>query len=80
MALTAVGLGLACFARPWWLKVLALASLALPHLVGAPQPLAAVSLVPHDLVRTFQHAQKLLTHIQKVPRRGRSGGFLLGGG
>ncbi len=56
VALTALGLGLACFARPWWLKVLALVSLSVPHLVGAPQPLSAVSLAPHELVGAFRHA------------------------
>lgn len=55
-ALTAVGLAVACFARPWWLRILALASLALPHLVGAPQPLDAASLAPRELLRTFQQS------------------------
>ncbi len=56
VGLTALGLGLISFAHPWWLKALGLVSLSVPHLVGAPQPLAAASLVPHELERTFQQA------------------------
>ncbi len=54
--LTAVGLAVACFARPWWLRILALASLALPHLVGAPQPLDAASVAPRELLQAFQQS------------------------
>jgi cobalt transporter subunit CbtA len=50
---TAVGLGLLAFARHWALRILGLALLAIPHLIGAPQPEVHSSLAPAALEREF---------------------------
>lgn len=52
-ACTAVGLALLIFARGWPLKLLGLALLPLPHLVGAPHPQEHSSLAPAALQDTF---------------------------
>jgi cobalt transporter subunit CbtA len=50
---TALGLGLIAFGRPPWLKVLALPVMALPHLIGAPQPSEHGGTAPAELAREF---------------------------
>ncbi|MBC9250891.1 cobalt transporter [Pseudomonas alcaligenes] len=50
---TAVGLALAVFARHWALKAAGLVLLAVPHLIGAPQPEVHSSLAPEALERQF---------------------------
>jgi cobalt transporter subunit CbtA len=50
---TALGLGLLAFRRSPATAVAAVALLAAPHLVGAPQPTEAASLVPDALAQRF---------------------------
>lgn len=52
-AATALGLGLLAFRRTVPTVLLALALLAVPHLIGAPQPLNPGTTVPADLAREF---------------------------
>ncbi len=58
-ATTAAGLALLAFARPWWLRLLGLALLPLPHLVGAPHPEVHESLAPVALGQQFIYASLL---------------------
>lgn len=53
VAATAAGLGLLAFTRSAPLAVLAVALIALPHIVGAPQPESHASPVPAGLHRDF---------------------------
>lgn len=50
---TAAGLGLLAFGRQWPLRILGLALLAIPHLIGAPQPEVHSSLAPAALEQEF---------------------------
>ncbi|MET1076998.1 MAG: CbtA family protein [Pseudomonas sp.] len=50
---TAVGLALFAFARPWALRIAGLLLLAVPHLIGAPQPEVHESLAPAALGQQF---------------------------
>jgi cobalt transporter subunit CbtA len=52
-AATAAGLGLLAFARHWPLRILGLLLLAVPHLIGAPQPEVHASLAPAALEQEF---------------------------
>jgi cobalt transporter subunit CbtA len=56
VGVTAVGLGVACLAHRPWVRGCGLASLVLPHLIGAPQPLDLATALPAELRRTFQVA------------------------
>jgi len=58
-AATAVGLGLIVFAQHWLLKVVGVLLLALPHLIGAPQPSVHESLAPEALATQFKIASWL---------------------
>lgn len=58
-AATAAGLALAVFARHWLFKVLGVALLTVPHLVGAPQPTVHESLAPEALEAQFKLASWL---------------------
>ncbi len=58
-ACTAAGLALLVFGRGAWLKVLGAATLLLPHLIGAPQPLEHASLAPAALETQFKLASLL---------------------
>ncbi len=55
-AATAVGLALLVFARHWALRVGALLLIAVPHVIGAPQPEVHESLAPAHLERQFVFA------------------------
>ncbi|MDF2491296.1 MAG: cobalt transporter [Pseudomonas sp.] len=55
-AATAVGLALLVFTRHWLLKLVALAVLVLPHVIGAPQPVVHESLAPEALAQQFTWA------------------------
>ncbi|MDT3720951.1 CbtA family protein [Pseudomonas oryzihabitans] len=55
-AATATAFALLAFARHPGFKLVALGLLVLPHLLGAPQPVAHGSLAPEDLQRHFQLA------------------------
>ncbi|VXC45476.1 Cobalt transporter [Pseudomonas sp. 8AS] len=50
---TAAGLGLIAFARHWALRGVGLVLLAVPHLIGAPQPDVHQSLAPEALEHEF---------------------------
>lgn len=56
---TATGLAMLAFGRHWALKLAAIALLAVPHLVGAPQPLVHASVAPEHLQRSFVYATAL---------------------
>ncbi len=56
---TAVGLGLLAFGRDWTWRLAGVPLLALPHLVGAPQPEVHVSLAPAALAQEFVVASLL---------------------
>jgi len=58
-AATAAGLALVVFAHHWLFKVLGIALLVVPHLVGAPQPPMHESLAPQALVTQFKLASWL---------------------
>jgi cobalt transporter subunit CbtA len=53
---TAGGLWAICFAGPWPGKVLGLALLAVPHLLGAPAPMVATEAAPAGLIQAFRIA------------------------
>ena len=50
---TALGVGLIVFGRPPWVKALALPIIALPHLIGAPQPSEHGGSAPGELAHEF---------------------------
>ncbi|MEQ9727333.1 CbtA family protein [Pseudomonas sp. WHRI 8822A] len=52
-AATAAGLALLAFGSNWMLRILGVVLLALPHLVGAPQPEVHESLAPETLEQQF---------------------------
>ena len=58
-AATGTGLALLVFAHHWLLKVLGVALLVVPHLIGAPQPAVHESLAPEALVTQFKLASWL---------------------
>lgn len=58
-AATATGLALLVFARHWLFKVLGVALLVIPHVIGAPQPPVHESLAPEALETQFKIASWL---------------------
>lgn len=58
-ASTAVGLALIAFGGNWLLKILGLAILAVPHVIGAPQPEVHSMLAPEALEAQFKIASQL---------------------
>lgn len=58
-ASTAAGIALIAFGRNWLLKALGLAILAVPHIVGAPQPEVHSMLAPEALEAQFKIASQL---------------------
>jgi cobalt transporter subunit CbtA len=58
-ASTAVGIALMVFGRHWLLKVLGLATLLIPHVIGAPQPEVHSMLAPEALETEFKLASQL---------------------
>lgn len=58
-ASTAAGLALIVFGRNWLLKGLGLAILAVPHVIGAPQPEVHSMLAPEALEAQFKIAAQL---------------------
>ncbi|MFW9266627.1 CbtA family protein [Pseudomonas sp. NR3] len=58
-ACTAVGIALIAFGRHWLLKVLGLATLLIPHVIGAPQPDVHSMLAPEALESEFKLASQL---------------------
>ncbi len=58
-ASTAVGIALIAFGRHWLLKVLGVATLLVPHVIGAPQPEVHSMLAPQALESQFKIASQL---------------------
>ena len=58
-ASTAAGIALIVFGRNWLLKVLGAAILAVPHVIGAPQPEVHAMLAPQALETQFKIASQL---------------------
>jgi cobalt transporter subunit CbtA len=58
-ASTAVALALIVFAQNWLLKVLGVAILVIPHIIGAPQPAVHSALAPEELESQFKIASLL---------------------
>jgi cobalt transporter subunit CbtA len=58
-ASTAVGIALVAFGRHWLLKVLGVATLLVPHVIGAPQPEVHSMLAPEALESQFKIASQL---------------------
>lgn len=58
-ASTAVGLALIAFSRNWLMKILGVAILAVPHVIGAPQPEVHSMLAPEALEAQFKVASQL---------------------
>ncbi|MCK6189980.1 CbtA family protein [Pseudomonas sp. EYE_354] len=58
-ASTAAGIALIVFGRSWLLKVLGAAILAVPHVIGAPQPEVHSMLAPEALEAQFKIASQL---------------------
>ncbi|MBD8090939.1 CbtA family protein [Pseudomonas fluorescens] len=58
-ASTAAGIALLVFGRSWLLKVLGVAILAVPHVIGAPQPQVHSMLAPEALEAQFKIASQL---------------------
>jgi len=50
---TLAGLALAVYTPQWWLKAAGVLAIALPHLIGAPQPEVHEALAPAALQREF---------------------------
>jgi cobalt transporter subunit CbtA len=75
VALTAAGLAMAAFApgRGW--KILGAALIALPHLIGAPQPAQHGGLAPEALAREFAAAALLASGLFWIALGGLSGYF-----
>ena len=58
-ASTAAGIALIVFGRNWLLKVLGVAIVAVPHVIGAPQPEVHSMLAPEALEAQFKIASQL---------------------
>ena len=58
-ASTAAGIALLVFGRNWLLKILGVAILAVPHVIGAPQPEVHSMLAPEALEAQFKIASQL---------------------
>ena len=58
-ASTAAGIALLVFGRNWLLKILGVAILAVPHVIGAPQPEVHSMLAPQALEAQFKIASQL---------------------
>ncbi|MCF4996422.1 cobalt transporter [Pseudomonas syringae] len=58
-ASTAVGLALIVFSRHWLMKILGVAILAVPHVIGAPHPEVHSMLAPEALEAQFKIASQL---------------------
>jgi cobalt transporter subunit CbtA len=53
VVMTAAALWFAAIWRVWWGLAIALVLILLPHMIGAPQPIATASAVPAELVKSF---------------------------
>lgn len=73
--MTAASLGLFVFTRAWWCKLLAVALLVLPHLLGAPQPEVHGSVAPQALAHAFIRATALANAVFWLALGGLTGFF-----
>nr|WP_198980871.1 CbtA family protein [Herbaspirillum sp. ASV7] len=74
-AMTAASLGLFVFTRGWPWKLVGLALLVVPHLVGAPQPEVHGSVAPEELAQAFIHATALANAVFWLALGGLTGFF-----
>lgn len=72
---TAVGLALIVFGKHWLLSALAVLLIALPHIIGAPQPAEHHSLAPEELQAQFRVASLLINGVFWVALGGLTGWF-----
>lgn len=72
---TAAALAMLFFAKPWWLKVLAIALLIIPHWIGAPHPVVASSSAPQEITSAFFPATALANAIFWIALGGLLGFF-----
>lgn len=73
--MTAASLGLFVFTRAWWCKLLAVALLVVPHLVGAPQPEVHGGVAPEELAHAFIRATALANAVFWLALGGLTGFF-----
>ncbi|QDD65055.1 hypothetical protein EJD96_13240 [Herbaspirillum seropedicae] len=73
--MTAASLGLFVFTRAWWCKLLAVALLVAPHLVGAPQPEVHGGVAPEELAHAFIRATALANAVFWLALGGLTGFF-----
>jgi cobalt transporter subunit CbtA len=72
---TAGGLSLLVFVRDWKIKLLGVLLIAIPHLIGAPQPEAHHSAAPEALAHAFIHATAVVNAVFWLALGGLMGGF-----
>ena len=78
VALSGAGLWVAVFADKPWLRILGLALLIAPHLVGAPQPATPAASAPLDLTSDFIRATYITNAILWLSLGGLFGHFWRG--
>ena len=72
---TSVGLALLIFARSTLMKILGVALLVVPHLIGAPQSNIHASTAPQELVHAFIYASTLANAVLWLALGGLTGFF-----
>ncbi len=72
---TAIGLALLIFAHNWLLKLLGIGLLAIPHLIGAPQPMTYASAAPLSVVNSFIYASAIVNALFWLVLGGLQGWF-----
>jgi cobalt transporter subunit CbtA len=72
---TAAGLSLLVFTRNWSFKLLGVAMLIAPHLIGAPQPQVHTSAAPAELIQAFIHATTIANAVFWLALGGLMGWF-----
>lgn len=75
VVVTAAGLSLLVFTRNWKFKLLGLALLIAPHLIGAPQPQVHASAAPAELAQAFIHATAIANTVFWLALGGLMGWF-----
>lgn len=72
---TGAGLALLIFSQNWLLKLLGIGLLAIPHLIGAPQPMTHVSAAPLSVVNSFIYASAIANALFWLALGGLQGWF-----